>query len=132
MDNSQKPIINIYETVTIHTPNGEEVTLKVKIDTGAFRTSIDLALAEKLDLYHPDNTIGEVAVRSALGKHKRPVVEVSYDLGGITLNTNASISDRSRLRFPMIIGRRDLKQFLISYNPQKETDKGPLELSNQG
>lgn len=45
---SGKELIGIYESITLYGINGEEVTTKAKIDTGADSTSIDINVAEKL------------------------------------------------------------------------------------
>jgi hypothetical protein len=49
-----------------------------------------------------------------MGQEKRPVVEVVFWLGGKKIKTAANISDRSDLKRPMIIGRRDLQGFLVN------------------
>jgi hypothetical protein len=43
-------------------------------------------------------------------------VELVFWLRGKKIKTAANVSDRSNLRRPMIIGRRDLKGFLV--NPE--------------
>lgn len=81
-----------------------------KLDSGAYRTSIDRKLAKELKL--PINN-QKVYVKSASGKAYRPTVHVTFELAGKKIKTIASVVDRSHLKFPIIIGRLDLQGFLI-------------------
>jgi len=107
-------IINTREEVKILAADGKtKMTVKAKIDTGAFRTSIDRKLAQSLGLLKADNILFEKRYRSALGRQKRPVIALTFYLQGRKVKTTASVVDRSRLTTPLLIGRRDLKPFLI-------------------
>ncbi|MFH0942985.1 MAG: sugar-transfer associated ATP-grasp domain-containing protein [Candidatus Beckwithbacteria bacterium] len=105
--------IGIFEEVEVETFLGEKQTLKAKVDTGAFRTSIDESLAKKLGLMDPENILWERSYRSALGREERKVVGLTFYLKGKKIKTAASVSDRSKLKRPMIIGRRDLLGFAV-------------------
>ena len=105
--------IGIFEEVEVDDFLGEKQQIKVKIDTGAFRTSIDEGLAKKLGLMDPENILWERSYRSALGREERKVVGVTFYLNGKKIRTSASVSDRSKLKRPMIIARRDLLGFSI-------------------
>ncbi len=85
--------------------------IKAKLDTGAFRSSIDKNFADKIGL-----EIGKkkVYIESASGKAYRPTSDISFLLAGKKINTTVSLVDRSHLKYQMIIGRIDLKGFLIS------------------
>lgn len=102
-------ILTIIQEVTFYR-NGEPITVKAKLDTGAFRTSIDRKFAELLDLKILEE---KVYVQSASGDSFRPTAKASFILAGKKINTVVSIADRSNLKFPVIIGYRDLKDFLI-------------------
>lgn len=52
-------------------------------------------------------------VRSSNGVTIRPIVEAQVKLGAITKTFILTISDRSALIYPIILGRKDLKEFLI-------------------
>lgn len=108
-----KKTVNVFEEVQIRSFMGDRVSVKAKIDTGAFRTSIDEKLADQLGLLSPENIILERYYRSALGREKRSLLELVFWLGGRKIKTMANISDRSRLKRPMVIGRRDLAGFLV-------------------
>ena len=100
--------------------------MKAKLDTGAFRTSIDRKFAELLDL----KILSEkVFVKSASGESFRPTAKTSFTLGGKKINTVVSIVDRSNLKYPVIIGHRDMKDFLIKpvndqpYDPEDDIEE---------
>lgn len=109
-------ILTIIQEVTFMR-NGEPITVKAKLDTGAFRTSIDHSFAKLLGL----NILEEkVFVKSASGGNFRATAKTSFTLADKKINTVISIVDRSNLKYPVIIGYRDLKDFLI--NPIHEQD----------
>ena len=87
-----------------------------KIDTGAWRTSINYSLAEELGLLQSDNILWSKRVRSSLGVEERPIVSLVYFIKGRRITTAASVAKRMSLKFPVIIGRKDLKGFLV--NPE--------------
>ena len=94
---------------------------RAKIDSGAWRTSVDRELAESLGLLVPSNILWERQFRSALGKQKRTVIGLTYWISGRRVDTVASVTTRKNLRFKVIIGRKDLVGFLI--NPRKKKEK---------
>lgn len=101
--------LGVIERVTIIGPNKKK-TVRAKIDTGAFRTSIDIDLVHELGFDQHDKL---VHVRSGSGRQRRKTAKVVFKMKGKTINTIASYTERSHLRFPVIIGRRDLKGFLV-------------------
>ena len=91
------------------------VEVRAKIDTGAFRSSIDRVLAEKLGLLNESRVLYYRHYRSSLGKHKdRPVVGVTFWLNGKKVMTAVNVADRNKLRTKFLLGRKDLEGFLIS------------------
>ncbi len=102
-------VLSIIQEVTFMR-SGEPITVKAKLDTGAYRTSIDRSFANLLGLQILDE---KVFVRSASGDSFRPTTKVSFLLAGKRITTIASIVDRSNLKYPVIVGHRDLKDFLI-------------------
>lgn len=108
--------IGVFETIELKNGQGKPVSIKVKVDTGADRSSIDAGLAEELGLLRPENILYTVKVDNALGKkQERAVIGITYTLGGKAIETTASVTDRSHLKRPMLVGRRDLKGFIISF-----------------
>jgi len=52
-------------------------------------------------------------VRSAHGLTLRPCVRITFVLSGVKVISKANITNRKLLRYKMIVGRRDLKKFLV-------------------
>lgn len=103
----------------------EEITIKgihktqrkkamAKVDTGAWRTSINHTLAEELGLLREDNILWSKNIRNSLGTENRPIISVTFWLAKRKIKTVASVAKRGSLKFPVIIGRKDLKGFLIN------------------
>ena len=111
--------------------------VRVKIDTGARTSALgvdfynladDLALGRVVELTitfdrkRPDRQtsiraplIGQAIVCNSSGmKEQRPVIETTVRLGPVTKLVQFTITNRSRMRFPVILGRRALAgDFLI-------------------
>jgi alpha-L-glutamate ligase-like protein len=124
-------VVNPLETVKIKigpemikkTKNKKNRTeeVRAKIDTGAFRSSIDERLADDLGLLVDENVIYYRHYRSALGKSKgRPVINLTFWLKGKRINTAVSVANRAKLRTKFLIGRKDLKGVLVSAVDIKE------------
>ncbi|MCA9366946.1 aspartyl protease family protein [Candidatus Kaiserbacteria bacterium] len=103
-------VLGVIERITIYGPNNKKKTVRAKIDTGAFRTSIDSDLVDELGLDTHHKTIH---VRSGSGRQRRRTVKVRFKLKQKEIKTVASYTPRSHLRFPVIVGRRDLKGFMV-------------------
>jgi alpha-L-glutamate ligase-like protein len=111
-------IVEVLEPIKIKGINGKRHEILAKIDTGALRSSIDKGLARQLGLLRPDNILFLRHYRSALGKQRqRPVVEAVFWLKGRKIKSAVSVTDRSHLNTPVLIGRRDLGGFLIRPEP---------------
>jgi alpha-L-glutamate ligase-like protein len=106
-------IVGVFDRVTIIGAKGKKV-VRAKIDTGAYRTSMDRALVEQLGIPFSEKK-PEVKVRSGTsdGVVSRQGIDVTIRLRGKTIHTIGSISERQHLRFPVIIGRKDLDGFLV-------------------
>ena len=104
-------VIGVHEVVSVTSKkHSEPIEVKAKIDTGAFRTSIDGALATELGLEPHDQ---KVVVRSASGTGERETMKISFTLNGKKIDTIATIADRDHMTYPMIVGRQDLEGFLV-------------------
>lgn len=109
-----KEVISALEEIKIKSSKKKRVSVLAKIDTGAWRTSIDISLAKELNLIRPDNIIKKRTVQSALGvQEDRPVILLTYWLKGKKITTTAGVTDRKNLRRKVIIGRKDLSGFLV-------------------
>lgn len=104
----KRKIISLIEDVQLE--DGQ--VYKAKIDTGADSSSIDEKLVKRLgdrELLPPKT------VRSALGRSQRPMIMLEIELGGERIKKGFTISDRSSLKYKVLIGKDILKkgEFLI-------------------
>ena len=82
-----------------------------KIDTGADSSSIDLKIAERLSKI----VVSHKYVRSALGRDRRAVVILEIEFQKKKFLESFTVSDRSNLKYKVLIGKDILKKegFLI-------------------
>lgn len=102
-------MLGVIEKITIYGEKKKK-TVKAKIDTGAYRTSIDVDLVHELGLDLHDKLIH---VRSGSGRQKRKTAHIRFKLKGKEIKSVATYTERSHLRFPIIIGRKDIKGFYV-------------------
>ena len=142
---SGRKVIGVIEKIKLIGRNGNAMEVEAKIDTGAGFTSIDTDLAEKLGFgdtvaaykqisttYHDIKNLSKterwdiykhiphiqttVVVHSSSGSTYRPTIIIGVTLNEITFNTKVTLIDRSNLKYPIIVGKRNLKKFLIDVN----------------
>jgi alpha-L-glutamate ligase-like protein len=103
-------ILDVIEKVVLYGPKGKKV-VTAKVDTGAYSTALDTSIVEELGLKeHPRQKL----VRTGFGfEEVRNRFDVLFRMRGKDIQTDVSHTDRTHMRFPMIIGRRDLKGFLV-------------------
>ncbi len=102
-------VLSINQDVTIHFKD-QKIASSAKMDTGAKRSSIDKGLLEKIGI----PLTGEIIrIASASGSGYRPTANVTLEIGGKKLTVVATVVDRSHLTFPILIGHKDMKGFLI-------------------
>lgn len=106
-------LIQVWEKIKIRSAKKKRIETRAKIDTGAWRTSIDYGLAKELGLLGPENVLWSKVYKSGLGRERRRVINLTFYLAGRRIKTIASVAKRGHLRAAMIIGRRDLSGFLI-------------------
>ncbi|MDA8597172.1 ATP-grasp domain-containing protein [Candidatus Pacebacteria bacterium] len=102
-------VLGIIERVTLYGDNKKK-TVRAKIDTGAYRTSIASELVHELGLDKHDKV---VHVRAGSGQQKRRTAKIKFKLKNKEIKTIATYTERGHMRFPMIVGRRDLKGFMV-------------------
>jgi len=111
------------EMVKIKLGKGKKLVKEVraKVDTGAFRSSIDRSLAESLGLLTEEKILYYRHYCSSLGKHNdRPVVGLTFWLKGKKVVTAVNVADRHKLRTKFLLGRKDLDGFLVLAKKQNE------------
>jgi hypothetical protein len=121
---SQKITIGEVENVVI-LPWG--ITLPARVDTGATLAALDarnitvrnniayFELGNKhRGLWLRSSIVGWIDVRNAVGTQRRPVVEMDVCIGPKLLHTRATLSDRSQMPHPFLVGRSLLSgSFLV-------------------
>jgi hypothetical protein len=99
------------------------VKLPARIDTGAATTSLDardlVFKDDSVEFRLPDKYGGlKIAlpvaawrtVRSAGSRQRRPVVNMDICMGPKVLHARVNLNDRSRMKYPLILGRNILKE----------------------
>jgi len=107
---SGRKIVGINESIEILDADKNNHPTMAKIDTGAYRTTVCKNLADQLGINQP---IGHKKVRGALGGEERPVINLSFILDKRLVSTEAFVADRSEMKYDIVVGRRDLKRFLV-------------------
>lgn len=139
---SGRRVIGTVEKVKLIGKDGKEIEVEAKIDTGADSTSIDISLARELGFGEAidefQTRVGErnvleelskeereklfsdipdladtVPVRSSHGISYRPMIRIDLVMDTFTIPAKASVIDRSRLEYKMIVGKKNLGKFLI-------------------
>ena len=102
------------------------VRLPARVDTGAATTSLDarnLVVKENMAEFQlPEQygglqlrlpVVGWRTVRSAEHSERRPVVQLDICLGPKHVRARVNLNDRSRVKYPIIIGRNVLRQGFV-------------------
>ncbi len=108
-----RTILDAVEVVKVVSSTGKRLEIKARIDTGAKSSSIDRHLAQNLGIYHSTLITKIKGVRSAHGRSKREYVSLKFSVAGKLITSNASVADRSHLKYPLLIGRRDIQGFVV-------------------
>jgi hypothetical protein len=111
-----------------------DVKLPARIDTGAATSSLDarnltIKDDDMAEFYLPEKygglkfclpVIDWRTVKSAGGVKKRPVVEMEICIGLKRFRAQVNLNDRSKMTYPMLIGRNILKEsFLVDTTRSK-------------
>ncbi len=109
-------VLKPLETVKIKYGKGkkERVEVLAKVDTGAFRSSIDRELAMKYDLLREDRVLYYRHYRNSIGSGvRRPVIELTFWIQGKKITSAINVADRRKMRAKFLVGRRDLHDFMV-------------------
>lgn len=99
------------------------VKLPARIDTGATTTSLDardLVVKDDVAEFKVPDKYGGLkitlpvsawrTVRSTGGRQRRPVVHMDICLGPKVIHARVNLNNRSRMKYPLILGRNVLKE----------------------
>jgi len=96
--------------VEIIAGENKKIETIAKIDTGAYRSVVAKTIADAIGL---DKIERYKRVRSSLGEEERPIVKAVLKIHGVAIETEVFIADRNEMKKDVIIGRKDLKQFVV-------------------
>jgi hypothetical protein len=134
-------MVNAEKTVTIGTVEDVillpwKVKLPARIDTGAAKSSLDareLKVHEDWVEFKLPRAYGGLHlrlpiiewrhVRTTEGLERRPIVELEICLGSNRIRTPVNLSDRSMVRYPLILGRSFLKENFVVDVKRRRTSK---------
>lgn len=138
-----REVIGLVENVIFTDKDDNEISVRCKIDTGADSSSIDRELARKLGyddvvnyldqvitadiahkeeeerkaykklLYDHQDIVKVTRIKTASGLDYRVKVEIPTKIKEKQFVMKASIANRINLEYPVIIGKKDLRSFLI-------------------
>jgi len=97
---SGKKVIGITEPIEIIDKKEKVHPFIAKIDTGSLKTQIQKETVKQLKLKKKN-------------KEEKPAALFSFIMDGLLVETEASIIDDPQIKYEVIIGRKDLKKFLI-------------------
>ena len=102
------------------------VKLPARIDTGAAQTSLDardmVIKGDMVDFKLPEKygglqlslpIVARKTVRSAEASEQRPVVIMEFCIGNKHIRTRVNLNDRSKVKYPLLVGRNALKKNFI-------------------
>ena len=111
VDEREDEVLGYTTRVQLSGRDGTERAV-AKSDTGAKRTSIDTELAGRIGA---GPLVGTTEVRSGPGNgtETRPLVDVDLRLNGQWRTVTASITDRSEMTYPVLLGRDVLEAYTL-------------------
>ncbi|RZP23763.1 ATP-dependent zinc protease [bacterium] len=140
----KKPIIDIGWREWISLVDFKNFYLKAKIDTGATISALHATHIEefnfkgvkyvKFRLYQSKSykmikkpVVGYKMIKNSFGKKQlRPLINISIKIGNNTIDTIITLTTRSRMTYPVLIGRSTLNNN-YRINPRKSFLTGKLD-----
>ena len=140
----KKPTIDIGWREWISLVDFKNFYLKAKIDTGATISALHATHIEefnfkgvkyvKFRLYQSKSykmikkpVVGYKMIKNSFGKKQlRPLINISIKIGSNTINTIITLTTRSRMTYPVLIGRSTLDNN-YRINPRKSFLTGKLD-----
>ncbi len=118
------------------------VKLPARIDTGATKSSLDaqeMTIRDDMVAFRLPQEYGGLQlrlpivewrhVRSPGNRERRPVVEIEICLGSKRIRTKVNLTDRSSVKYPLILGRNFLsKNFVVDVKRRMTTPPACREI----
>ncbi len=113
----KKTIVGAVELVRVHGRNNK-IEVPARIDTGATRSSIHAPLVKELGL---GPILSTKKVKNANGTTIRPIIHVKLELKDKIIDSEFTVTDRSHMKYKVLIGRSALIQdFLVDPSINEE------------
>ena len=100
----------------------DELTKNIEIDATLTKEILDEKIKDKLAKW--GDNIDTVIIRSSHGTSYRLVIKMNIILSGVEIISRMSVTDRSNLEFPVIIGRKSLGRFLVDPSKRSKASFG--------
>jgi len=116
---SGKRVIGITEPIETIDKKEKKHSFIAKIDTGTLKTQIQKEAAEKLKLRKKKPAASLKGKQAGplnyevVGGKEKPTVFLSFIMDEVLVEAEALIIDDPQMKYEIVIGRRDLKKFLI-------------------
>ncbi|MDO8428536.1 MAG: RimK/LysX family protein [Candidatus Diapherotrites archaeon] len=122
-----KPVIGLIEPVKI---TGQIKTIKTYalVDTGSSRTTVDMEIAAKAGLGPIVKVIHVKKSEGAYKRLKRIVVQGWLEIKGKKEAVEMTVSDRSKFRYPVLLGREALQHAFVIDLQQTHAKHKPKEM----
>ena len=115
---TERPVLGLTTEISVH-GNNQEKKLTARVDTGATSSSIDIQLAESLNL---GPVIRSKIVKSASGVKERPIIKAKININGSIIEAEFTLADRSHMTYQILIGQNVLKEGNFLIDPNKGGD----------
>lgn len=109
-----EPIVGVIEPISIQRGDGtmEEGVLSV-VDTTKLQSLIDKKFAQELGLYTSDQVLDRETILVKGRERLTDVIEISFEVAGRPARSRWFVVDRSEEKHLVVIGRGDLRGFLV-------------------
>ncbi len=114
----ERTILGLTEEIILK--GSVERKVQARIDSGATASSIDVSLANQLNL---GPAYKDKVVKSASGVEKRPVIKVKVKIENQDIEADFTLADREHMTYPLLIGQNILKEGKFLIDPLKKEIK---------
>ena len=105
-----RTVVGLTEKITLNGKGHKKVEITARIDTGATKSSMDIELANQLQL---GPIVKSKIVKSAHGKTTRPVLWAEIYLAGKKIRSMFTLADRKHMKYRVLIGQNVLKKGFV-------------------
>ncbi len=63
-----------------------------------------------------ENLADTILIRSSHGRSYRPMIRIEMEIDGVRIPAKVSVIHRHDMKYPVIVGKRNLRKFLVDVN----------------